>query len=881
MRRTLLLLAAIGFFVTAPLFSQGGEAVAEPQEQETGDVPAADGETVDEQRTELNLLGQTAAAAGESRRNENVQFNPIDNNALRELNIRMGVTATLVEDFEAEQNYFGAEFGAGPSSSRHAGAASAQDLHGDAFFRHDNSVFRARSFFQVGDVQPARENDYGFTVGSSLFRGAAFTADASRQRIRGNVNGNVLVPLADERTPLTNDPEAHALVQSFLDAYPAVAPNRPDINPRALNINAPQRINTDAAGAKLSLGGGGRDLVTLDYRFTQQLVDAFQFVAGQNPDTAVRNHSSRITWTRTWGPALVSDFTVGFRRVGSLLTPEENAVGPSVSIGGIIETLGPSSRIPIDRAQNDFFYAGRARRTFAKHSLTFGGELLRRQFNGAEVSSHRGVYQFSGNFGRDALTNLRLGVPSRFSTGIGDPHRGFRDWRGVAYLGDSWQAARGLTLSLGVRYEPISSPVEVNGLTEIPYSCDCNNVSSQFGFAQRLPQKWGVLRGAWGLHYAEVLPTTYQQARSNPPHIFKIAIPDPSLLDPLNGLTEADLDPNTPATRIVLDDQLVSPYSMQYNFGWENDFWNGWRLRLGYVGSRSQKLLMKWFLNRARPVEGVPLTTKTINQRRPDPTALDIRRVLNASRGYYDAGRATLTIPSWRGLAVETSYWFSKAMDLGTSYTDTASGTSSLSNRSQQDVDILKDLRSLSAFDQPHSFLLRMSYEIPAAVQGSGWLRRAAGGWVASSVTLVKTGTPFTVITGSDSPGLGNVDGSSGDRPNLLDPSILGRTIGRPDTSVARLPVSAFGFIDPLAGAGTLGSNTFRKAGVGNVNMSLSRRFALGGDVAMVFRAESINFFNTPQFAEPGLTLSSPNFGQITNTLNDGRTFQFGLRMLF
>ena len=47
------------------------------------------------------------------------------------------------------------------------------------------------------------------------------------------------------------------------------------------------------------------------------------------------------------------------------------------------------------------------------------------------------------------------------------------------------------------------------------------------------------------------------------------------------------------------------------------------------------------------------------------------------------------------------------------------------------------------------------------------------------------------------------------------------------------------------------------------------------------FRAESINFFNTPQFADPNPDLSSPAFGKITNTLNDGRSFQFTLQLRF
>jgi hypothetical protein len=47
------------------------------------------------------------------------------------------------------------------------------------------------------------------------------------------------------------------------------------------------------------------------------------------------------------------------------------------------------------------------------------------------------------------------------------------------------------------------------------------------------------------------------------------------------------------------------------------------------------------------------------------------------------------------------------------------------------------------------------------------------------------------------------------------------------------------------------------------------------------WRAEAYNLSNTPQFDEPQRNLSSPAFGKITNTLNDGRVFQFGLRFVF
>src|SRR6266487_3524056 len=74
-----------------------------------------------DQGAELNLLGKVDTEKGESRRNENVQFNLIDNNALKELNIRLGTSATITRVFQPEFRYFGTEFGNKPSGPMHLG----------------------------------------------------------------------------------------------------------------------------------------------------------------------------------------------------------------------------------------------------------------------------------------------------------------------------------------------------------------------------------------------------------------------------------------------------------------------------------------------------------------------------------------------------------------------------------------------------------------------------------------------------------------------------------------------------------------------------------------------------------------------------------------
>ncbi|MDE0104724.1 MAG: hypothetical protein OXN89_20305, partial [Bryobacterales bacterium] len=309
----------------------GGDAKANADQEDPAPeaTPESDAGSAAEgganaERTNLNLLGQEDTRSGEARRNENVQFNLVDTNTLQELNIRLGATATIVTDFQPDRDYYGAEYGRRARPGLHLPPARGQGTHGNVFWTHGNSAFSARSFFQFGDVQPANENRYGFRLTGPVTGKTRFTVNASQQRIRGQVNGNVLVPLPNERTPLLvdpasgerTDPDTWAIVEQLLGAYPAELPNRPDIDPRALNTNAPQRVDTDSANLRLDRDLATRGKLGLSYVFTSQSVDAFQFVRGRNPDTEIKNHRPRITWTRGSASGTVTSLSVGFDRVG-------------------------------------------------------------------------------------------------------------------------------------------------------------------------------------------------------------------------------------------------------------------------------------------------------------------------------------------------------------------------------------------------------------------------------------------------------------------------------------------------------------------------------------------------------------------------------------
>jgi len=826
----------------------------------------------EESAAPANLLGKVNTQAGEARRNENVFITAIDNNAQKESNVRVGMTATAITEFTAASRFFGAEFGLAPSNPIHLGAVrSRRDLHGNLNWTHVNSVFTARSFFQVGSVLPARENTFMARLMLPVWRNAFLSLDGAHDSKSGFVNGNILVPRPEERSCLSADPRICAIINRFFRAYPNQVPNRPDIEARALNTNAAQAIDTTTSTARLDQILGKHRL-SARHSWTNQKVDAFQLIAGQNPDTTTKSHDARLTWTYVKSARTNLDVTGGFQRNRTLLVPEPNAVGPQVQIGTAFDKLGPGSSIPVDRIQNRFQFGSRVQHQFANHTLSAGGEFARLQFNGQEASANRGNIFFRNDFGRDAIANFRLGFVSRYSFAVGDLNRGFRrnDWNW--FVQDVWRASKSLTVSMGLRYQPQRPISEVNHLTEIPFDCDCNNLGPNLGLAWRLPWQLGIFRASYSTQFGDVFPATLQQLRWNPPAFQKIENQAPPLLDLLAGVV---IDPNARAIVFHYPRNLQTPYAHQYSATWQLPTPAKWgRLEAAYVGSRTWKLLYMQYLNRAVVVPGIAQTTTTINARRPDNRYFDYREIANTARAYYDAGKISYTLASKNGLTIDSAYWFSKAIDTGATFVNIAAGDDSNQGHSQVADNINGDLRGLSNFHQTNAYLSRVSYQL---ARRTNLLRD----WRFSGVFVAKSGTPFSVITGSDAPGYGNVDGVSGDRPNLVNRSILGKTFSHPDQAPKILTRESFAFIEPTAARGNLGMNTFRRAGFRNLNLSVERRFPIRQDNAISFRAESINATNTPQFAEPVWDLSNPAFGKITNTLNDGRTFRFSLSLEF
>ena len=112
----------------------------------------------------------------------------------------------------------------------------------------------------------------------------------------------ILIPLPSERTPLATDPATRQAVQTLLDGFPNVTPNRPDIADRLAASRGTHDLIAGSEGAFSTNLGPGRDRPAgLDHGEAPQLLqrDARDdadvlFVVDEQEGRATGGHPARI-----------------------------------------------------------------------------------------------------------------------------------------------------------------------------------------------------------------------------------------------------------------------------------------------------------------------------------------------------------------------------------------------------------------------------------------------------------------------------------------------------------------------------------------------------------------------------------------------------------
>ena len=187
--------------------------------------------------------------------------------------------------------------------------------------------------------------------------------------------------------------------------------------------------------------------------------------------------------------------------------------------------------------------------------------------------------------------------------------------------------------------------------------------------------------------------------------------------------------------------------------------------------------------------------------------------------------------------------------------------------------------RSLSTFDIRNRFVLSALYALPFG-RGMMFMPSAnrfedalVGGWQLNGIFTDQSGLPFSP-TISSNPANTN---SPFLRPNRIGNGALPK--GQRsihdwfDISAFAVPaVFTYGDSKPdiLIGPGTV-----------NLDLSAFKSFAITEGTRLQFRAETFNFFNHPNFANPATAIDAQGAGTITSTYNSGRELQLALKLLF
>ena len=198
--------------------------------------------------------------------------------------------------------------------------------------------------------------------------------------------------------------------------------------------------------------------------------------------------------------------------------------------------------------------------------------------------------------------------------------------------------------------------------------------------------------------------------------------------------------------------------------------------------------------------------------------------------------------------------------------------------------------RVIAAWDVPQNLQINLRYELPFGA-GKAWgsstpgvVRNIIGGWEVSTLTRLQKGMPLSLTGSTNSVPLGN--------PALSHPTldrwfntctILANGSTRSCLS-GEQPVWAVRQPNTLQTWSSLLASV-RKPGIHNVDISLIKHTRITERLDLLFRADFINAFNSPQFYNGPVTdVNSPNFVRISGAMDQSnlpRFVQLSMKLQF
>lgn len=883
-----------------------------------------------------------------------------------------------IQEFRLETNAYSAEFGRSAAQVNAATRSGGNDVHGAVYHYFRNNSLDATNFFDnfAGRPQsPLRYNQFGAAVGGplslpKLYSGRNRTfyfVNYEGTRIRRGRTGQLNVPAPEQRagdfsrtgfrnnqpvfdpaTTRTNPSGAGNIRDPFpgsripaarftqfsrtvLDLYPLP------------NFDMPTGNNYFAALSDNSDNNQG--IARIDHRFNEHNSIFFRYAAfdgaesakspidGGGSSTDVRTQNLAFNYVRTFTPTTLNELRLGYNRpiylilqdgsndidyasklgIKNLLTDPIGWGVPNVTpagFSGIGNSLNPTTQV-----SNVYHLVDHVNLIRGGHTLKFGADLRKTNYNDRSERNVRGSFNFSGLMTANpgvartgvSIADLLLGLPvnaTGSNTSLAANMNGFTY---AFFLQDDWKVSRRLTLNLGLRYELNSRFTDVQnrltlfdtsfpggrlrisgtsqayipgrGIVDGPATprgllpADKNNFAPRLGIAFRpFGDNSTAIRAGYGVFYDIVELQDLRTFVRNPPFGEVIDLrgdqnsnsSSPAVL----RVTELFPDRGSPAARPSGFSPLGSyldPYYQQWNFSVQRALPSSILLEAGYIGTKGTRLAQRLNVNQAF-FDADPARPTPILSRRPFPLFGDtIRLTENDANSTYHGGFVKLERRFSAGFSFLGSYTWSKTLDAG-----------SLIDDMPRDIRNKRLSKGRASFDIRHRAVLSGSWELPFG-KGRRYLANggardwALGGWQLNTIASMRSGFPFTVT-------------SVGDVCNCAANLQTAQQVGDPRSGFTRdrtLWFNTNAFTRPATGTlGSAGRNILDGPGRVVFDISLFKAFRLNERVSLQLRAEAFNAFNQTGFGQPGSQITTPNYGVIQGA-SDPRIFQLALRLRF
>jgi hypothetical protein len=518
-----------------------------------------------------------------------------------------------------------------------------------------------------------------------------------------------------------------------------------------------------------------------------------QTVFGFDDTTKGYGLSSTEGWTHSFKPRFNNSASLAFSRNISQGTPYfayKTDVSGNLGITGTDTTpidWGPPTlsftnfqglsdgAASLNRSQTTNFTDTVTYVAHRNHNLSFGIGYRRMQNNALSFNSSRGSFGFGGllttgldssgakipNTGYD-FADFLLGYPQTSSLRTGNDNNYFRGWAANAYANDDWRVNRGLTFSLGLRYEYFSpytelynrlAGLDINpGFTAVdvvtaggtgtyfgkyPSSLvnpDPNNFSPRFGFSWRPSQKNNrLVRGGYSIFYSGSNYSGFAtQMAGQPPFAKQVSLTS-TLANPLTLQNGFPSSPNILTNTYAVNPNYRLAYTQSWTVALQQTLPHNLLLELEYVGIKGTGLPIT-----LQPNQPVIPGSNTAALRIPGAGSFSYQTDIADS--IMHAGQVRLTRRFTRGVSAVVLYTRSKSIDDD--------------GNSPQNPYNLRAERALSSNDQRDRLAVTLTLSSPVGVRGlwrnGGWKTKALSGWTNMWNFSYATGMPYTpTVSGS------------------------------------------------------------------------------------------------------------------------------------